>query len=75
MINVIKKCMMCGKTHQMEVTEEQFDTWRYGDGPIQDRLPGLNPLEREFLMTGYCPECQAMLFGNNYSSDKIRKVG
>lgn len=35
----------------------------YGDGLIQDRLPNMGAVEREFLKTGYCHSCQELIFG------------
>ena len=36
----------------MPTTSERIESWRTGDGNIQDVLPELNADQREFLMTG-----------------------
>jgi len=69
-----KRCPMCGRYFTMILTDEELESYEAymdGDGKIQDCLPNLNPMEREFLKTGYCPECQKMLFRSKYTSEKI----
>ena len=64
---IVMICPICGKKHQITLDEEQADgLWRYdnGEGLIQELLPRLNAVEREFLKSGYCPDCQEELFGN-----------
>ena len=72
---LFRKCPMCGEYHFIELTEEMDEgLQRYFEGEyIQDALPMLNPMEREFIKTGYCPECQKLLFGTEYTSDLIDK--
>lgn len=60
-------CPMCGEINSITLTDNQAE--RYNDylehgGFIQEALSDLNKCEREFLKTGYCPECQEMIFGN-----------
>lgn len=66
MSKTMQRCPMCGKWHYIELTnEEDRGVWEWRNGAyIQDALPTLNPTEREFLMTGYCPSCQELIFGN-----------
>lgn len=72
---IVMRCPICKKAHQITLTNEQ-DTalweWEHGYGAIQELLPDLNPVEREFLKSGYCPDCQEELFGNGETS-KISK--
>ena len=71
-----KSCRMCGEINQMVLTEAeglQFDEWKYENKLIQDCFPSFNPMEREFLKTGYCPDCQSLFFGTDYKSDRIKK--
>ena len=72
---LFKQCPMCGEWHFIELTPEMDEgLQRWFDGEfIQDALPMLNPMEREFIKTGYCPECQKLLFGTEYKSDLIDK--
>lgn len=70
-INAHRFCPMCGAEHRMEVDANSLREYERGNGFAQDLLPDLNPVEREFLITGYCPECQRRLFGNKLGSEKI----
>ena len=60
-----KVCPMCEREVILCLTRQQTkeleEYQRYG-GLIQDRMPSLDRFGREFLKTGYCPECQEMLF-------------
>ena len=65
-------CPMCGKAHTMNVDDESY--FRYIDGAlIQDAFPEYNPMEREFVKSGYCPQCQSLLFGAEYETDRIEE--
>ena len=60
-------CPMCGEEEMLCITEdeyERYERWANGEGLIQDMLPTLDPAEREFLMSGYCFDCQKLLFGS-----------
>lgn len=37
---------------------------------IQDIFPDFTPEQREFLMTGYCHECQERIFGKPMEGDE-----
>ena len=64
-------CPMCGRLHEMEIDcPENVTKYFFGDMLIQDAFPGLNATEREFVKSGYCPDCQQLLFGNS-DTDKI----
>ena len=66
---------MCGDTNIMTLDKkEENGVERYISGGIllQNAVPGLNPMEREFFKTGYCPECQNMIFGTRFKSRKIK---
>lgn len=76
-VKISRGCPMCGGTYDIFLSEVQrgkyFLYWNREIDFIQDALPELNPMEREFLKTGYCPPCQRLLFGNNLRSRIIRK--
>lgn len=78
MITVEKECLMCGKMHVLTIEDSVEAAGEYalreGMLHVQDVFRDLNPMEREFIKTGYCPECQRMLFGSDYNSDRIREV-
>ena len=60
--NVAMTCAFCGKFHLVEVDLEQLEAWRNGE-LIQNAMPDLTPVEREQLISGLCPKCQAEMFG------------
>ena len=66
-----KNCPMCRGTHYMIVEEENYETimeymvamyYHTERKLVQEALPFLNAFGREFIMTGYCPKCQKILF-------------
>lgn len=78
-MEIKRTCPMCGRTFVMTLTEdeaEKLELYNAGFGLIQDVFPELNPMEREFLnpRSGYCPECQSMMFGSNYTSERIKEA-
>lgn len=60
-------CPMCGKVHYLkdvptsllERIENRRETGEY----IQDILKDYSKFDREKFITGYCDQCQEMLFG------------
>ena len=71
---VVQRCDMCGRRSRIVLTEEELEAYREylaGGQLIQECLPSLNRCEREFLKSGYCTDCQEMLFGNG-ESDRIK---
>ena len=64
---VEQKCGMCGTKTHIELSEDEleaFEDYLKGGKLIQECLPTLNKCEREFLKSGYCANCQRLLFGN-----------
>ena len=60
-IDVKITCPFCGSNHAVEVNLAQFEAWQNGE-LIQNAMPGLTPTEREQLISGLCPKCQAEMF-------------
>ena len=60
--NVVMTCTFCRKFHLVEVDLEQLEAWRNGE-LIQNAMPDLTSTEREQLISGVCPKCQAEIFG------------
>lgn len=60
-----RTCPMCNRAAFLKLTGEQIEQYTdyvcYG-GIIQDRMPSLDKFGREFVKTGYCPDCQEVLF-------------
>lgn len=78
-----KICPMCGKSAFLRINsdqEKEFKSYACYGGLIQEKLKSFNDFEREFVKTGYCPECQENLFmkelsrGENhfFTQDDIR---
>ena len=61
-INVEITCPFCGEDHTVEVNFAQFEAWQNGE-LIQNAMSDLAPTEREQLISGLCPKCQAEMFG------------
>ena len=60
--NVVMTCTFCRKFHLVEVDLEQLEAWQNGE-LIQNAMPDLTLTEREQLISGLCPKCQAEVFG------------
>ena len=60
--NIVMTCTFCRKFHLVEVDLEQFEAWQNGE-LIQNAMPYLTFTEREQLISGLCPKCQAKMFG------------
>ena len=61
-IDVSIICPFCGKDYAVEVNLTQYEAWQNGE-LIQNAIPDLTPTEREQLISGLCPKCQAEMFG------------
>lgn len=57
-------CPFCGAEHGVEVNLAQFERWQNGE-LIQRAMPNLSPTEREQLISGMCPKCQAEFFDSD----------
>lgn len=66
-------CPICGKVCEIELDREQAIDYFCNNKLIQDALPELTAAEREFVKSGYCPDCQQLLFGNS-DTDKIKII-
>ena len=60
-IDVEMTCPFCGAEHSVEVNLAGFEAWQNGE-LIQRVMPDLMPTEREQLISGLCPKCQAKMF-------------
>ena len=54
-------CPFCGKTHTVNVRIDELQAWENG-ALAQKAFPNLTPTEREALISGMCPDCQAKIF-------------
>ena len=60
--DVVMTGTFCRKFHLVEVDLEQLEAWQNGE-LIQNAMPDLTFTEREQLISGLCPKCQAEMFG------------
>lgn len=58
-------CPMCCKTTErnLPISYQQLYRYDHTTTPIQNVFPNLSASDREFIKTGYCDECQNILFG------------
>lgn len=75
---VEKQCPICGKVTYMVIDAENYDQvmeymvalyFNTKRKVVQKALPFLDKFGREFIKSGYCPECQEDLF-NSVLEDK-----
>ena len=60
------ECPMCHKQHSIMLFEQDaldYHTKRANGYHIQDIFPDMSPRDREKFLTGYCDDCQKMIFG------------
>ena len=72
-----KQCPICHKWHMLELSNWQsrkLYEYNRGNGLIQEIFPELSRVEREFIKSGFCPECQAVLFYNETEAGEIKPV-
>ena len=60
-----RECPMCRDywTKELDVTVEKLEKFYEKADLIQNIFPNLEPREREFIKTGYCYDCQSLIFG------------
>lgn len=63
--NVIvkKECPSCHIATRISVDGSKYNKYISTNRLITDIFPELSVFEREFLMTGYCVDCQEKIFG------------
>ena len=66
-----RSCPMCRKEMAIKVSKEGLIKYSCYGKLIQESFPELNPMEREFIKTGYCPDCQKKLFGTEFKSNRF----
>ena len=68
-------CPLCGRIIQLGLLETELEGYGHcqaGDEDLEDALPALNAFEREFLITGMCPDCQCDVFQQELPEDTRR---
>lgn len=56
MMTILTTCPICGKVNEVNVKFEDYLRWQEG-ALIEDAFPYLSVDEKEFLLSGMCPEC------------------
>lgn len=56
------KCISCNEEILIEVEEEKYNSWKNGDGFIEDIMPELPAEDRELLISGTCDNCWKEMF-------------
>ena len=70
-MKIYRRCPMCGQAKNIEVADElesAIARYESGIGYVQD-IP-LPASEREFIKTGYCFDCQDILFAPPEEEDE-----
>lgn len=57
------KCIHCHELFAIKVNSKDYESWRSGDGFIQDILWYLSDSERELLITNTCDGCFDIIYG------------
>ena len=67
MLEVARRSPITGKMNTMllYISISQFQSWKGGEGLIQDIMPDLNNHEREFLISGCTKEDWINLYGED----------
>lgn len=57
-VTVTTSCPSCkAEVVVKDIPAKPFSDWYYAGQPIQLALRALKPMQRETLLTGFCPEC------------------
>jgi len=69
------RCPICNRSFKLGLSEKEKEGYnRYcnDDEDLEDAIPALNAFEREFLLTGMCPDCQCDVFRKEPPEDVSR---
>ena len=62
MIDVTRRCPMCGKISSVSCDRDAWRTWESGGCLIQEAFPDMDIHTRETLISGMCLPCQESFF-------------
>lgn len=71
-MKIVRTCPMCKCIGIMTTTSEKVKDYLDGRISLNSLAPRFNPMEREFLKTGYCSDCQSILFWSAFTSKRIK---
>lgn len=63
-----RRCFECSKLTAVVYKTSEFVSWIRGE-LIQNAMPTTSAEDREFLLSGFCPECQKEIFGGDDEED------
>ncbi|MBE6978457.1 MAG: hypothetical protein E7438_07515 [Ruminococcaceae bacterium] len=69
------RCPICNRAFKLGLTEEEregYQRYNNDEEDLEDAIPALNAFEREFLITGMCPDCQCDVFRKEPPEDLSR---
>lgn len=66
---IAKVCPKCGQITWVGMPAEKYEEWQMGVN-IQEAWPEGSAIERETLISGFCPSCQKVIFGE--SDDELQ---
>lgn len=69
------RCPLCNRVFKLGLTEEEMENYKKycnDELDLENAIPALNAFEREFLMTGMCPDCQCDVFRKEMPKDISR---
>ena len=69
-ITLVKSCPICNKISYLAVDANKYSDYMNKNDLIQNVFPELNPAQREFIKTGYCSDCQHLLFCSDYKIEE-----
>jgi hypothetical protein len=62
-------CPCCGELNHIHALQSEFDAWEAG-ARVQDAFPTMSATDRESLISGLCPDCQAIFF-SGYDDEEV----
>ncbi len=69
-IYIVLHCPLCDKEHNLEVDEDKYLQYQMLNRPcIQDIWPDESIPYREKIKSGYCDECQELMFARPDDED------
>ena len=69
------RCPICNRAFKLGLTDEEregYQRYNNDEEDLEDAIPALNAFEREFLITGMCPDCQCDVFRKELPEDVSR---
>lgn len=69
---IVKQCPMCRSFSFVYLNDRDCSAYLKNKDTklIQDILPNTPAIMREILLSGYCVECQSVLFCSNFTEDE-----